>query len=119
MSKQISKTSDIRLKIGLNEQRIPVDIKWQASDSSHEELRDCKSFALHIWDPVEKNTLGIQLWTNEMMADEMHAHFFQSILQIAENYHKATGNPHVKKATKEFCENLSKMTDEWEKSRGK
>jgi gliding motility-associated protein GldC len=113
----ITKQSEIRFKIGLDNQNIPLDIKWQASDSSNKELRDCKSIMLSIWDAAQRETLKIDLWTNEMTTDEMHSHFFQTLLSMADSYHKATKNPYVKEEVKAFAEQLAKKTADWENSK--
>ncbi len=115
---EIAKQSEIRFKISLDKQNIPIDIKWQATDSKNQELRDCKSIMLSIWDAVQKDTLRIDLWTNEMTIDEMHSHFFQTILSVADSYHRATKNPFVKDEVKNFAEQLAKKTAEWENSKG-
>ncbi len=114
----ITKQSEIRFKIGLDKQNVPIDIKWQASDSKNQELRDCKSIMLSIWDAAQKETLKIDLWTTEMTTDEMHSHFFQTLLSLADSYHRATRNPYVKEELKAFAEQLAKKTAEWEHSKG-
>ena len=114
----VTKHSDIRFKIGLDSQNVPIDIKWQASDSKNEELRDCKSIMISIWDASQKETLKIDLWTNAMTTDEMHSHFFQTLLSMADSYHRATKNPYVKEEVKAFAEQLAKKTAEWENSKG-
>ena len=114
----ITKQSEIRFKIGLDKQNVPIDIKWQASDSKNQELRDCKSIMLSIWDAAQRETLKIDLWTNEMTTDEMHSHFFQTLLSLADSYHKATKNPYVKEEVKTFAEQLAKKTAEWENAKG-
>jgi gliding motility-associated protein GldC len=114
---QVKKTSDIRFKIGLDERNVPLDIKWQASDSKNDELRDCKSIMISIWDAVQKETLRIDLWTNEMTTDEMHSHYFQSLLSITESYVRATGNPIAMENMKKFAQELAKKTADWEDSK--
>lgn len=114
MSSSVKKSSEIKFKIGLDENNIPVDIKWKASDSQQEELIDCKAFMTSIWDPMENNTLSIELWTKDMLTDEMHTFFFQSLLNMARAYNKATGNPFVLGDMKQFCEQLAAKTAEWE-----
>lgn len=114
----VTKRSEIRFKIGLDSQNVPLDIKWQASDSKNDELRDCKSIMLSIWDAAQKETLKIDLWTSEMTVDEMHSHFFQTILSLAESYHRATKNPFVLSEVKAFAEQLAKKTAEWENAKG-
>lgn len=114
---QIKKTSEIRFKIGLDEKNVPLDIKWAATDSKNNELRDCKSIMISIWDMVHKETLKIDLWTSEMTTDEMHSHFFQTLLSMSESYSKATGNPYALEETKKFAQALAKKTADWEDSK--
>lgn len=111
------KTSEIRFKISLNDQKIPTDMKWMATDSQNQELKDCKSVMISIWDTVKQETLKIDLWTPEMTTDEMHSHFFQTLLSMAQSYQKATGNPFVMDEMKKFGQNLARLTAEWEQSR--
>ncbi len=111
---EIKKTSEIRFKIGLDEKNVPLDIKWMATDSKNNELRDCKSIMISIWDVVQKETLKIDLWTNEMTTDEMHSHYFQTLLAMTESYAKATGNPHAVEEMKKFAQQLAKKTADWE-----
>jgi gliding motility-associated protein GldC len=111
---QIAKTSEIRFKIGLSENNIPVDIKWSASDGKNEELKDCKSIMISIWDMVQNQTLKIDLWTNDMTTEEMHSHYFQTLLAMTESYSKATGNPFAMDEIKKFAQELARKTAEWE-----
>src|SRR6267154_135152 len=85
-----------------------------ATDSKNEELRDCKSIRISIWDMVNNQTLKIDLWTNDMTTDEMHSHYFQTLLSITESYVKATGNPIALEEMKKFAGDLAKKTAEWE-----
>lgn len=113
---QIVKQSEIRFKIGLDEKNVPVDIKWMATDTKNNELRDCKSIMISIWDEVQNQTLKIDLWTNDITVDEMHSHYFQTLLSMTESYAKATGNPHALEDMKKFAQELARKTAEWEES---
>lgn len=114
---QIAKTSEIRFKIGLDEKNVPLDIKWQASDSKNQELRDCKSIMLSIWDITQNQTLKIDLWTKDMTTDEMHSHYFQTLLAMTDSYAKATHNPYAVEEMKKFAQQLAKKTADWEDSK--
>lgn len=111
---EIAKTSEIRFKVGLDNQNVPLDIKWMATDSKNNELRDCKSIMISIWDMVQNQTLKIDLWTKDMTTDEMHSHFFQTLLSMSESYAKATGNPYAVEEVKKFAQQLAKKTADWE-----
>ena len=111
---EVVKTSEIRFKIGLDDKNVPLDIKWMATDSKNNELRDCKSIMVSIWDAVQNETLKIDLWTTAMTTDEMHSHFFQTMLSMSESYAKATGNPYAIEEVKKFAQQLAKKTADWE-----
>lgn len=111
------KTSEIKFKVDLDHQNVPQSIKWLATDSQHQELKDCKSMQISLWDAIEKTTYNIHLWTKDITTDEMHAQFFQTLLSFADSYQRATGNPFVKEEIKKFANDLAAKTAEWEESR--
>ena len=117
MNDKIAKTSDIKIKVGLDQNNVPIDLKWMASDSENQNFTDCKCINISIWDPMESNTLGINLWTTDLRVEEMHSHFFRSLMNIANSYAQATKNPFAQKMMKEFCEDLAKKTSEWEEEK--
>lgn len=109
--------SEITIKVGLDENKIPTDIKWKATDSEVNQLTDAKAFGLNIWDPVASQSLNLTLWTDNMQTHEMHSFFFQSMLQQVENYSRATGNPFAKDDMMKFVQDLSKKTSDWENTK--
>lgn len=109
--------SEITIKVGLNDDKVPSDIKWKATDSEVNQLTDAKAFGLNIWDPVASQSLNLTLWTEDMQTHEMHSFFFQSLLQQVENYSKATGNPFAKEEMFNFVQDLSKKTSDWENTK--
>ncbi|MCK7523599.1 MAG: hypothetical protein MZV64_41155 [Ignavibacteriales bacterium] len=52
--------------------------------------KDCSSMMLSIWDNKEKVTLGIDLWTKEMMVEDMNVHVHQTLLKLSDTYLRAT-----------------------------
>ena len=74
----IKHTSEIRLKVGLDENKIPENIHWTAEDGgvSNEET---KAVMLSVWDSKSQESLRIDLWTKEMPVDEMKIFFPFSI----------------------------------------
>lgn len=111
------KYSEITIKVGLNDQKIPTDIKWKASDSEMSQLTDTKAFQINLWDPISSSTMQLGLWTETMQTDEMHAFFFQSLIQQTESYVRATGNPYAKEQVMQMVKDLSKVTSDWENTK--
>lgn len=102
----MGKTSEINFKIDLDDNQIPEKIEWKATDSG-KGYKEAKSILLSIWDPEEKNALQIDLWTQDMRLDEMDAHFFQTLLTLADSYQRATKSEVVMTEMKKFCDQLA------------
>lgn len=119
MNDKVVKTSEIKVKVGLDQNNVPIDLKWMATDSEHQNLNDCKSINISIWDPVENNSLGINLWTTDLKVDEMHSHYFRTLMNMTNSYIQATKNPFAQKLMQKFCEDLAKQTADWEDEKEK
>jgi gliding motility-associated protein GldC len=106
--------TEIKFKVTLDDKNMPMSIKWSATDGPQQEDQDSKTMMIALWDGQEKNTMSIDLWTKDMQIDEMHTHFFQRLLSMADTYFKATGNPFVINEMRAFCEELGEKTHVWE-----
>ncbi|MEZ5014384.1 MAG: gliding motility protein GldC [Chitinophagales bacterium] len=96
------KTSDITIRVKLNEDSVPETIQWSA-DSSGGEMENCEAFMLGIWDAKNAETLRIDLWTNEMRTDEMDKFMFQTFLTMADTYSRANQNEEMTKYIRDFA----------------
>jgi gliding motility-associated protein GldC len=94
------KTSEIKFKITLDENNLPQQIYWDATDAN--EASECKSIMIALWDAKENNTLRIDLWTKDMMVDEMKKFFHQNVITLTETYLRATGDEATAKKVKAF-----------------
>ena len=63
-------TSNINIEITLDENKVPQEINWLASDSSADMKQPAKSMMVAFWDGADKSALRIDLWTKDMMVDE-------------------------------------------------
>jgi gliding motility-associated protein GldC len=96
-------TSEIKLNIELDENRVPEKILWTASEGAiHAE--EAKSFMLSVWDSNEKTTKAIELWTKDMPVDEMKIFFHQTLLSMTETFQRATGDEKMAATMKDFCD---------------
>lgn len=95
------KTSEIRLKVALDENRVPEKISWDAEGISNEQA---KAFFLSVWDHKAKETLRIDLWTKDMSVDEMKQFFHQTLFTMADTFMKATNDEKMYLTMKDFCE---------------
>ena len=102
MEDKITKTSEISIKIGLNENNLPIGMKWTASEGNVENA-SAKAMLLSLWDSTEKNTMKIDLWTKDMSVDEMKQFFHQTLLSLADSFEKATGEHNICEDLKDYC----------------
>ena len=99
----MSRTSKINFIIQLDDKKMPEKIEWQADDADFTGMKEAKTMILSLWDKDDKVTLGIDLWTNDMLIDDMNLHFYQIILKLGDTYRKATSNPETAKMFDEFA----------------
>lgn len=102
MEDKIVKTSEIQIKVGLNENNLPIGMKWSAPDGQMDNA-PASAFMLSLWDPKEKNTMKIDLWTKEMSIEEMKQYFHQTLLTMADTFEKATGETLICEDLRDYC----------------
>lgn len=95
--------STITIDVHLNENRVPEYITWQASDTTIENAQKAKAMMLSFWDGAEKAALRIDLWTKDMMVDEMADFFYQTFMTMADTYDRATQHKEVVEDMKKFA----------------
>lgn len=96
------KQSEIKLTITLDDKNVPTQIDWSASDADKHSTS--KAVMISLWDEKEKNTLRIDLWTQEMLVDEMKQFYHQSLLSMADTLERATGEKKAAKAMRHFAQ---------------
>jgi gliding motility-associated protein GldC len=103
------KTAEINFKITLDENNLPVDIQWTASDTG--EGGKSKAIMLAMWDENEKSTMRIDLWTKDMMVDEMKQFFHQNLLTMSDTFKRATGEETIVEDLKDYCEHFAEKME--------
>ncbi len=99
--------STIQLQVSLDDKKIPEDIRWSASEQAGT-TRQAKAFLLSLWDGQEKTALRIDLWTKNMMVDEMDDFFYQTFVTLADTYQRATQHTELAGEIREFAKDLYK-----------
>ncbi|MEP7280199.1 MAG: gliding motility protein GldC [Bacteroidota bacterium] len=100
--------STISIEVTLDGDKVPQHITWNASDSSADMAQKSKAMMLSFWDKADKVAMRIDLWTKEMMVDEMADFYYQTMMGMAEAFNRATKNQELVKDMKEFAENFYK-----------
>lgn len=98
----MNKQSDIKIEVSLDENNLPIDIQWSASDTGHTKTQ-ANAMLLSFWDPNDKNTMKLDLWTKDMSIEEMKQFFHQTLLIMADTFQKATGEVKITEDLKDYC----------------
>jgi gliding motility-associated protein GldC len=95
--------STITIDVNLDEQKIPHQILWNATQSTSEEKQEAKAMMISFWDGKEKAALRIDLWTKEMMVDEMADFYYQTMMTMADTFERATHQKELVDEMKAFA----------------
>ena len=101
MSKTI--TSEIKITVELDENRVPEKLAWSAQDGGVEQ-EEAKAMMLSVWDSKAQETLRIDLWTKDMPVDEMKLFFHQTLVAMSDTFQRATQDEKMADTMKDFCD---------------
>lgn len=99
----VEHTSEIKLTVGLDENRVPEELRWSAQDGGVEN-EEAKAIMLSVWDSKNQESLKIDLWTKDMPVDEMKLFFHQTLMTMADTFMKATQDEKMTATMKDFCD---------------
>lgn len=100
------KKSEISFTVNLDNANVPQKIEWNASDKPEAAPSETKSISISIWDEKQKNTLRIDLWTNDMPVNEMKRFYIDCLGGLAQSILSATGDEYMASETNALCEKL-------------
>ena len=98
--------SNISIDVYLDDQKVPEQIKWKASDSSADMDQVAKAMMLAFWDGADKSALRIDLWTKDMMVDEMADFYYQTFMTMADSFDRATHQKELVDMMKNFAKDF-------------
>jgi gliding motility-associated protein GldC len=111
--------STITIDVELDKDKVPQHISWKASDSTADMRQQSKAMMLSFWDGADKAAMRIDLWTKEMMVDEMADFYYQTIMTMADTFNRATKNAELVKDMKDFAGNFYKKFREQQQKENK
>ena len=103
-------TSEIRLKVELDENRVPEKLTWSAEDGGINN-EEAKAMLLSVWDSKNQESLKIDLWTKDMPVDEMKVFFHQTLVAMSNTFMKATQDEKMTATMKDFCDYFAEKLD--------
>jgi gliding motility-associated protein GldC len=100
------KQSRISIDVALDDKNIPEQILWSATDSTADNAQKARAMMLSFWDGAEKSALRMDLWTKEMMVDEMADFYYQTIMTMADSFERATHQAELVDMLKNFAKDF-------------
>lgn len=95
-------TSEIKINVELDENRIPEKLQWSAPDGGVVN-EESKAVLLSVWDHKAKEALRIDLWTKDMPLDQMQVFFHQTLTAMADTFQRATNDEKMSDTMRDFC----------------
>jgi gliding motility-associated protein GldC len=111
--------SNINITVQLDEKKVPQQITWSATGNASGSPQKAKAMFIAFWDAVDKSALRIDLWTKDMMVDEMADFYFQVFVTMANTFQRATKQDVLTNDIKAFARDFHKKFIEIEKERNK
>jgi gliding motility-associated protein GldC len=99
----VKHNSEVKFKIGLDENKVPEEISWTAIDGGINQ-EPSKAVMISVWDHKKKDTLRMDLWTKDMPVDEMKQFYHQTLVSMAESFERATDDAKMGATMKDFCD---------------
>lgn len=103
-------TSKIEFEIGLDENKVPEKIFWNAEEGGVNK-DETKALMLSVWDAKKKDTLRIDLWTKDMPVDEMKQFYHQTLVSMSQSFERATNDEKMAATMRDFCEYFAEKLD--------
>jgi gliding motility-associated protein GldC len=110
MNDEIKSISEIKVQVGMDENKLPIEIRWDAQDGDMKN-QVSKAMFLAMWDGEEKNTMKIDLWTKEMSIEEMKQFFHQTLLSMADTFERATNETNISEDLRDYCYHFAEKMD--------
>jgi gliding motility-associated protein GldC len=98
--------STISIDVMLDPNKIPEQINWTATDSSADMAQKAKAMCLAFWDGADKTALRIDLWTKDMMVDEMADFYYQMLMGMADSLRRATNQEGLSDEMKTYAKDF-------------
>jgi gliding motility-associated protein GldC len=95
--------STIKIDVLLDPNKVPEQINWTASDSTANMVQKAKAMSIAFWDGADKTAMRIDLWTKDMMVDEMAAFYYQMLMSMADTFKRATQQQEMSNDMKKFA----------------
>ncbi|MCB0395907.1 MAG: gliding motility protein GldC [Flavobacteriales bacterium] len=104
------KKSEINIQVSLDDHHLPETIVWKASDADMKDTEQAKALMMSVWDEKTSNSMRIDLWTKDMLVDEMKLFFFQTLVAMADTLEKSTGENNLAEDLRDYCAHFAEKS---------
>lgn len=111
--------SNITINVVLDTDKVPQQISWSASGSTAASLQKAKAMFVAFWDAADKSAMRIDLWTKDMMIDEMADFYYQVFTTMGDTFHRATKHESLGNDIKSFAREFHKKFTDIEREKSK
>ncbi len=109
---EVTKISEISIKVGLDAQNMPIRIEWSATDMQQGSTTEpCKAMSLALFDEKSRDTLRIDLWTKNLQVIEMDRFMYQILQSLGSTYLRATQNKELAEDIARFAHYFGERTE--------
>ena len=96
--------STIKIDVLLDPNKVPEQINWMATDSTADMVQQANAMSIAFWDGANKTAMRIDLWTKDMMMDEMADFYYQMLMTMADTFRRATQQQELSDDMKKFAQ---------------
>ena len=89
-----NKKSKIEISVELDDNKIPEKIFWSANDAGIENS-ETKAAFLSVWDSAKKESLRIDLWTKNMIVNDMKKFYIDILGGLSQSILNSTGDNYI------------------------
>ena len=69
--------------------------------------KESKAVFLSVWDHKPQETLKIDLWTKDMLVDDMKKFYHQTLLSMADSFKRSTNEDEISEDIRDFAKKLN------------
>ena len=99
----VKSTSKIEFNVGLDENKVPEELRWSAEDSEINDA-EAKALMISVWNADIQETLRLDLWTKDMQIDQMKKFYHQTLVSMADSFERATNDDKMSATMRDFCD---------------
>ncbi len=103
------KKSEIHFDIALDNENVPEQIHWRATDNPNEGIEETKAVSIAIWDMYHRGTMKVDLWTKDMPVNDMKQFCIDIIGTLSDTVLRATGDEKMSEAMNDLCQYLGDL----------